>query len=64
MTNILGELPSSIPCSTFPELEQQATEMTTAGLMGQRSRDRLDAMVWALSELSQGQKQIVIHGWL
>jgi phage terminase large subunit-like protein len=38
--------------ATFAELEQQATEMTTAGFMGQRSPDRLDAMVWALSELS------------
>jgi phage terminase large subunit-like protein len=26
--------------------------MTTAGYMGQRSPDRRDAMVWALSELS------------
>ena len=48
--------------TAFPELEQQATEMTTAGYMGQRSPDRLDAMVWALSELSGVGKQIEIVG--
>ncbi len=46
----------------FPELEQQATEMTTAGFMGQRSPDRLDAMVWALTELSQGSGGISLIG--
>jgi Terminase RNaseH-like domain/Phage terminase large subunit len=48
--------------AAFPELEQQATEMTTAGYMGQRSPDRLDAMVWALSELSGTGKTIEIVG--
>jgi phage terminase large subunit-like protein len=47
---------------TFAELEQQATEMTTAGYMGQRSPDRLDALVWALTELSGVGKQIEIIG--
>jgi hypothetical protein len=47
---------------TFAELEQQATEMTTAGYMGQRSPDRLDAMVWALSELSGAGRGIEIVG--
>jgi phage terminase large subunit-like protein len=47
---------------TFAELEQQATEMATAGYMGQRSPDRLDAMVWALSELSGSGKTIEIVG--
>ena len=47
---------------TFAELEQQATEMTTVGYMGQRSPDRLDAMVWALSELSGTGKTIEIVG--
>jgi predicted phage terminase large subunit-like protein len=35
----------------FPELEQQTLAMTTAGYRGDRSPDRLDAMVWALSSL-------------
>ena len=48
--------------STFAELEEQATQMTTAGYMGQRSPDRLDAMVWALTELSGVGKQIEIIG--
>jgi phage terminase large subunit-like protein len=38
---------------TFAELEDQAVNMTTAGYMGERSPDRVDAMVWALTELSQ-----------
>jgi phage terminase large subunit-like protein len=46
----------------FAELEEQATQMTTAGYMGQRSPDRLDAMVWGLTELSGGGKQIEIIG--
>jgi hypothetical protein len=36
--------------------------MTTAGYMGQRSPDRLDAMVWALSELSAGGSGFSIIG--
>lgn len=35
--------------------------MTTAGYMGERSPDRVDALVWALSDLSQG-KTIQIVG--
>lgn len=46
-----GEVDHHAP---FAELEEQATQMTTAGFMGQRSPDRLDALVWALTELSQG----------
>lgn len=38
----------------FPELEDQMTAMTTAGYTGDRSPDRVDAMVWALSELFPG----------
>ena len=38
----------------FPELEDQMSMMTTAGYMGDRSPDRVDAMVWALTELSEG----------
>lgn len=35
----------------FPELENQMTMMTSAGFEGEGSPDRLDALVWALSEL-------------
>jgi predicted phage terminase large subunit-like protein len=35
----------------FAELEQQALAMTTAGYRGDKSPDRLDAMVWALTAL-------------
>jgi phage terminase large subunit-like protein len=36
--------------ATFAELENQAVNMTTAGYMGERSPDRVDAMVWALAQ--------------
>lgn len=36
------------------ELEDQMANMTTAGYMGERSPDRVDALVWAISDLSQG----------
>jgi hypothetical protein len=49
--------------ATFADLEEQATQMTTAGFMGQRSPDRLDAMVWALSELSGGSGGTDVIGW-
>ena len=35
----------------FPTLEGQMTQMTTAGYEGDGSPDRVDALVWALSEL-------------
>lgn len=35
----------------FPELEQQMTLMTSAGYEGEGSPDRLDALVWGLSQL-------------
>lgn len=34
----------------FPELEQQMTMMTTSGYEGDGSPDRLDALVWALTD--------------
>jgi phage terminase large subunit-like protein len=40
----------------FPELEEQLLSMSTAGYMGARSPDRLDAMVWALTELLLGSR--------
>lgn len=38
----------------FPELEDQLCDMTTAGFMGDRSPDRADALIWALTELFPG----------
>jgi phage terminase large subunit-like protein len=38
----------------FPLLEDQMTKMTPGGYIGDGSPDRLDAKVWALTELSQG----------
>ena len=35
----------------FPELEDQMCDMTTAGYQGENSPDRVDAYVWAFSEL-------------
>lgn len=35
-------------------LEDQMLNMTTAGYMGDRSPDRVDSLVWGLSDLSQG----------
>lgn len=39
----------------FGKLEDQMTKMTPGGYIGDNSPDRLDAMVWGLSELSQGE---------
>lgn len=36
---------------SLPELEDELCMMTAAGYLGERSPNRLDAMVWALSEL-------------
>lgn len=36
---------------SFPELEAQMTQMTVTGFEGDGSPDRVDALVWALSEL-------------
>lgn len=35
----------------FPQLEDQMCGFTTAGYLGERSPDRADALVWALTEL-------------
>lgn len=35
----------------FPDLEDQLVNFSTAGYMGDRSPDRADALVWALTEL-------------
>jgi phage terminase large subunit-like protein len=38
----------------FPELEEELCGFTTAGYIGERSPNRADAMIWALSELFPG----------
>jgi len=38
----------------FPELENQMTQMTTEGYQGEGSPDRVDALVWAMTELFPG----------
>ena len=39
---------------SFPELEDQACAMTSDGYVGDSSPDRLDALVWAISDLMLG----------
>jgi phage terminase large subunit-like protein len=41
----------------FPALENQMTQMTTSGFEGEGSPDRVDALVWALTELFPGMTQ-------
>jgi phage terminase large subunit-like protein len=38
----------------FPELESQLTKFSKFGYKGDRSPDRADAAIWALSELMLG----------
>ncbi len=38
----------------FPELEDQLCDMTTGGYMGDRSPDRVDWLVWGLTDLFPG----------
>jgi phage terminase large subunit-like protein len=46
----------------FPALEEQMSMMTSQGFEGAGSPDRLDALVWSMTELSQG-KQVKVVGW-
>ena len=39
---------------SFPELEAQMTQMTTNGFEGEGSPDRVDALVWAMTDLFPG----------
>jgi phage terminase large subunit-like protein len=43
----------------FPALENQMTQMTTSGFEGDGSPDRVDALVWAMTELFPGMTQPV-----
>lgn len=51
------------PREEFGELEDQLINMTTAGYMGEKSPDRADAAVWALTELSQGSTLEIVGFW-
>lgn len=44
----------------FPELEAQMTQMTTVGYEGDGSPDRVDALVWAMTELFPGMTEPVV----
>jgi predicted phage terminase large subunit-like protein len=46
----------------FPQLEEQMCLMTTQDYEGIGSPDRLDALVWAMTELTTG-KQVQVIGW-
>lgn len=47
---------------TFPDLEDQMTNFTAAGFVGEGSPDRADALVWALTELMlKGSEPFVWH---
>lgn len=43
----------------FPELEAQMTQMTQQGYEGEGSPDRLDALVWALSDLFPDMVEVI-----
>lgn len=43
----------------FPELEGQMTQMTSEGYQGDGSPDRVDALVWALTDLFPGMVETV-----
>jgi phage terminase large subunit-like protein len=46
----------------FPQLEEQMLNMASAGYVGAKSPDRLDALVWALSELMLGPQHSFASG--
>jgi Terminase RNaseH-like domain/Terminase large subunit, T4likevirus-type, N-terminal len=52
----------NLPKADFGELEDQCCNMTSAGYMGDRSPDRADALVYALSELSGPPKTAFLIG--
>jgi Terminase RNaseH-like domain/Phage terminase large subunit len=54
---------------SFPDLEDQMMAFTTRGYMGDRSPDRADALVWALSEIfprvlraDRREKEVIVQG--
>lgn len=47
----LYQLGNASHVGTFPELEGQMCQMTHAGYQGEGSPDRVDALVWAMTEL-------------
>lgn len=58
-----GKVPMVHHVGRFPELEDQMAMFTTTGYQGGGSPDRVDALVWALTELMLNKKPpIVISG--
>lgn len=50
-------------CGIFAKLEAQMTSMATNGYQGEGSPDRMDAMVWALTDLAnRGAAPVVVVG--
>lgn len=60
---------------TFPELETQMCQMTAAGYEGEGSPDRVDALVWAMTELFPAlvrkterkvhvERNVIAGGWM
>lgn len=48
---------------TFPALEDQMTNFSTAGYQGDRSPDRADAAIWALTELMVEKTMTPYQSW-
>jgi len=48
---------------SFPELEDQMCQMTASGYQGDNSPDRMDALVWALTELMLNGSSYTLGGW-
>lgn len=46
---------------TFVDLENELTQFTDMGYMGERSPNRADALVWAMTELMLGES---VDGWM
>lgn len=52
--SVLYEKKQVVHADRFPVLEDQLTNFSTAGYVGERSPDRADAMIWTLTELMLG----------
>jgi predicted phage terminase large subunit-like protein len=59
----LYELGKVFHAGSFPELEDQMCAMTPAGYVGEKSPDRADALVWAMTELLVDGSTYTLAGW-
>lgn len=50
-------------CGCFADLEDQMCNMTAAGYVGKGSPDRADALVWALTELTEAAPTYCASSW-